>query len=370
MYAPHQHLHPPELPQLEDMALLKKRDRHLGVDISPTAVKLVELNRSGHRLQVEAMAVEPLPEGSMEDQNPTDTEAVAAAIKRALKQSGSRLRQAAVAVPTSSVITRIIPMPLELGEEEIETNIQIEAAQYIPFPLEEIYLDFQVMGRSNTHKEMQDVMIVASRRENVDLREEVLSEAGLKAALVDVESYALENTFGQLSTSLPDYGQEARIALVDLGATVTALYVFQNGELIYNREQPFGGDQLTQAIVDTYELPRDRAELAKRSGELSEDYSSAVLAPYRRSAAEQIGHALQFFFSSSHHHDVDHILLVGGGALVDAIDQTVTQRLKVPTTIGNPYANMGISNRLSKRGLLKDAPLFAVACGLALRSFD
>ncbi len=352
------------------MALFKRKDRFLGIDISATAVKLIELARSSQHFQVEAMAVEALPDGAMQDRNPTDPEAVGAAIKRALKTSGSGLKQAAMAVPTSSVITRIIPMDVNLSEDEIEANIQIEAAQYIPFSLEEIYLDFQVQGRSASNQDLQDVMIVASRKENVDSRQEALEEAGLKATIVDVESYALENAFHLLSAGLPDYDADTRIALVDMGATITALYVFQDDRIIYNREQPFGGEQLTMAIADTYGLPRDRAELAKRSGELSEDYSSTLLKPYRQSAAEQIGHALQFFFSSSHHHSVDYLILVGGGALVAGMDKTVASVLQIPTVIGNPCAAMSTASKVSRRGLLRDTPLFAVASGLALRSFD
>lgn len=356
-----------------NLNLFKKKDRLLGIDISASAVKLVELSGSRQRLQVEAIAMEPLPEGAMEDRNPTDPYALGTALKRAVKASGSRLKTAAIAVPTSNIITRTIPMPVNFGEDEIEAHILVEAAHYIPFPLEEIYLDFQVQGPSKTSADMQDVMIVASRKENVDLREEALTEAGLKAVIVDVEVYALENTFQQLLTVLPktlvkDNGDTCT-AMVDLGGAVTTLYVFQGRKIIFTREQPFGGDQLTQAIADAYELPKERAELAKRSGELPEDYPTTLLTPFKQSAAEQIGHSLQFFFSSSHYNSVDQIILVGGGSLAPGLDKTVADLLAVPTKIGNPFEHIGNATRVNRRNLLRDAPLFAVACGLALRSF-
>ncbi|MDQ2697047.1 MAG: pilus assembly protein PilM [Pseudomonadota bacterium] len=351
------------------MALFKRRNRCLGIDISPTAVKLVELSHTGRQHQVEAAAVEPLAEGAMADRNPADPGQVGEAIRRALKASGSRLKQAIVAVPTSGVIIRVLPLSADLDEDEIEANIQIEAAQYIPFPLEEIYLDFQVQGRSKADAAMQEVMLVASRKENVDLREAALKEADLSAAVVDVEGYALENTYRLLSAGLA-LDDAARVALIDIGATITALHVLHDDRIIYIREQPFGGEQLTAAIADAYNLPRDKAELAKRSGELSEDYAATILAPYRRSAAEQVGHALQFFFSSSHYHSVDHIVLVGGGALVAGLDRAVTEVLGVPASIGNPFASMACAPRVNPRSLARDAPLYAVACGLALRSLD
>lgn len=357
------------------MALLKKRERFIGIDLSPSAVKLVELSRSGQRYQVEAIAMEPLPENALENRNPTDLDQISLAIKRALKLAGTSLKKAAVAVPTSSVITRTITMPAQFSEDEIEANIQFEAAQYIPFPLEEIYLDFET--RPAKDKESQDVMLVASRKENVDLRDEALREAGIKAAVVDVEAYALENTFQLLheglskdKLSLSKSGAEMRTAVIDMGATITTLYVFQGTKVIFTREQSFGCEQLTLAIAETYNLPKDRAEIAKRSGELSDDYTDTVLNPFVQGAAEQIANALQFFFSSSHYNSIDQIMLVGGGGMIAGLDKAVTTMTGTPAMIGNPFAGMSNAKRVNQRLLLRDGPLFAVACGLALRSLD
>ncbi len=224
-------------------------------------------------------------------------------------------------------------------------------------------------------------MIVASRKENVDLREEALSEAGLKASIVDVEAYALENTFGLICEdpiqeadaapiTLNKRGGESHTALVDIGAAITTLYIFQGNRVIFTREQSFGGDQLTLSIAETYGLPQDRAELAKRSGELSEDYSSTILEPFLHSMAEQIGQALQLFYASSHFNAVDRIVLVGGGSMIEGLDKVVAKSLETPTIIGNPFDQMHQSSRVNRRSLMRDAPLFSIACGLALRSFD
>jgi type IV pilus assembly protein PilM len=369
------------------LALFKKKDFVLGIDIGPSAVKLIELSRSGQRYRVEAMALEPLPEGSMEDRNPIDLEQSGAAVKRALKASGSRLKKAAAAVPTSSVIIRTIPMPLEFGEDEIEANIQLDASQYIPFPLEEIYLDFQVVpGSTKAAAGTQEVMLVASRQENVELRKDVLQEAGLQTVIVDVEAYALENTFRLLPQELFPRGVEGdgtpsgkharRIALVDIGTTITTLYVMQEDKVIFTREQNFGGEQLTLAVAEAYGLSREKAELAKKHpGELPGDYTTRVLDAFQKAAAEQINQALQFFFSSNQYHTgypmtMDSIVLTGGGAITTGLDQAISEYLNVPTVIGNPFMRMSNSPRVNRHILLRDAPLFTVACGLALRSFD
>lgn len=352
------------------MALFNKKNRYLGIDISATAVKLVELSRAGGRFQVEAYGTEPLPEGTMDNRNPSDPAAVGAAIRKIVKDCRTSLREAVVAVPSTSVITRTITMPIELGDAEIESTLQLEASQYIPFALEEVYLDFEVVGRSALEPTQQDVLLVATRREYVDLRNESLREAGLRAAIVDVETYALENSFHLLASTLPQYGADARFALIDVGAGHTTLYVLQEGRTIYTREHAFGGDMLTNAIADAYGITRADAELAKRTGGQNDEYSTDLITHYRNTIAEQIGQTLQFFFSSSHHSTVEHVILTGGGSLVPGLPRAVGATLQIPTVLGNPFEAMTAPARVRHRDLQAQAPLYATACGLALRSFD
>jgi len=365
------------------LALFKRKEPILGIDISPSAVKLIELSRSGTRFRVEAFAIEPLGEGMMEDRNPADTDEMAEVIKRAWRNSGAKTRHAAVAVPTSGVITRTMPMPAEFKQSDIEVNIPIEASQYIPYPVEEIYLDFEVKGPSVASADMQDVMLVATRKENVDTRDAALKNAGLVPAIVDVEAYALENMFRLLMDSLPkpspsglnlSKARDGLTVLVDIGATMTNLYIMQEDHVIFTREQSFGADHLTVRVAEAYGLTREQAEQAKRTGQLAEDYGSMVLEPFKQMLAEQIGHGLQFFFSSdqfvSGRYTVDSIVLVGGGAMIMGLDRIVADVLGITTLVANPFKNMGSAARVNSASLLRDAPLLAVACGLALRSFD
>lgn len=367
------------------MALFKRKEPVLGIDISPSAVKLIELSRSGPRFRVEAFAIEPLVEGMMEDRNIADPGEMGEVIKKAWRRSGTRLRRAAVAVPTSSVITRAVPMPLEFKESDIEVNMPIEASQYIPYPIEEVYLDFDIKGPSQSNREMQDVMLVASRKENVDTREAALKEAGLIPVIVDVEVYALENWFRLIADSVPKGGgdgghlslakaREGLTALVDIGTNITNLYILQEGRVIFAREQSFGSDQLTIRIAESYGLPRDQAEHMKRTGQVDDDFATAILEPFKQMLAEQIGHGLQFFFSSDQfvggHYNVDTIILVGGGAMIVGLDRVVGDVLGISTVVASPFKNMGSTAKVHSSALLRDAPMLAVAGGLALRSFD
>lgn len=353
-----------------NLALFNKKNRYLGIDISATSVKLVELSRTGGRFHVEAYGTEPLPEGAIDNRNPSDPAAVGAAIRKVVKDCRTALREAVIAVPSTSVITRTITMPVELDDAEIESTLQLEASQYIPFALEEVYLDFEVVGRSATEPTQQEVLLVATRRENVDSRTEALREAGLRPAIVDVETYALENSFHLLATTLPQYGSDARFALIDVGAGHTTLYILQDGRTIYTREHAFGGDILTNAIADTNGITRSDAELFKRTGGQNDEHSVSLINHYRNTIAEQIAQTLQFFFSSSHHSTVEHVVLTGGGSLVPGLPRAVGSTLQVPTVLGNPFEAMTAPARVRHRDLQAQAPLFATACGLALRSFD
>ncbi|MFP6781390.1 MAG: type IV pilus assembly protein PilM, partial [Gammaproteobacteria bacterium] len=182
----------------------RKQAPTLGVDISSTSVKLLELSRSGGRYRVESYAVEPLPPNSVVEKNITDAELVGEAIGRAVKKSGTRTRTAACAVAGSAVITKIISMPANLSEDEMEGQIQIEADQYIPYPLEEISLDFEVLNLSETEPDKVDVLLAASRSDNVARRVAALDVGGLQAKVVDVEAFGLENAVSLVMNDIGD----------------------------------------------------------------------------------------------------------------------------------------------------------------------
>ena len=261
-------------------------------------------------------------------------------------------------------------MPAELSEEDMESQIQIEADQYIPYPLEEISLDFQVLQPSEHEPDKVDVMLAASRSDNVDIRVAALGVGGLTAKVVDVEAFALENAMSLLVEGNELIADSHVVAVMDVGATTSTLSVLEDSKIIYTREQSFGGRQLTDEIQRRYGLSYEEAGLAKRQGGLPDNYQPEVLQPFMESMAQEVNRALQFFYSSSQVGAVDHVVIAGGCASIEGIDKLIQSKIDTSVTVANPFKNMSVSSRVKVEALANDAPALMIACGLALRSFD
>ena len=353
------------------MSLLsRKKPTILGLDISSTSVKLLELEQNGNNYKVQSLAVEPLPDNAVVEKNFQDVEAIGDTIKKAVKRSGTKLKNAAVAVAGSAVITKIINMPANLSEKELEEQIQLEADQYIPYPLEEINLDFEVIGETENNPDSVDVLLAASRSENIETRTDALDIGGLNAKIVDVEAYTVENVAPLLLAQMDEFEEDMTLAVIDIGATMTSLNVIQNGNLIYTREQNFGGKQLTEEIMRRYGLAYEEAGRLKKSGGLPDNYIPEVLEPFKETIAQQVSRFLQFFYTAGQHNSVDLIALAGGCASIPGIEELVESQLGIKTVIANPFANMSLSSKVNPQALSKDAPSLMIACGLALRSFN
>ncbi|MEI6707573.1 MAG: pilus assembly protein PilM [Methylococcales bacterium] len=347
-----------------------KQDSVLSIDISSAAVKLLELSRVGTRYRVESYAVSPLPQDAVIDKNIANVNSIADAVKAAVKQSGTKAKQATVAVSGSAVMTKIITLEASLSDDEMEEQIMLEADQYVPYPLDEINFDFEVQGINENNPEMVDVLLAASRRENVDDRVEALLKAGLKTRIVDVEAFAMENAFTLLSEQFVDSVDGHTFAIADIGATMATLNVLYDRRAVYAREQVFGGKQLTEEIQRRYGLSYEEAGLAKKHGGLPDNYNADVLDPFKRAMVQQIQRLLQFFVASSANRGIDGIILAGGCASIPGIEKLVEKSLDVPVHIANPFVNMALSNKIKPQILSNDAPAMMIACGLALRSFD
>jgi len=350
--------------------LKRKKSTMLGLDISSSAVKLLELSEQNNRFRVEGYAVEPIPPNSVVEKTITDIESVGETIRRAVRRSGTKSTTAAVAVAGSAVITKTISMPAALNDDELASQIELEADQYIPYPIEEVALDFEIIGITENNPEMVDVLLAACRSENVDARVAAVELGGLTAEVVDVEAYALENAVVLISSQLPEHGFGKTVAIVDIGATMTTLNVLQDQRIIYTREQVFGGSQLTEEIQRRFNLSYEEAGLAKRQGGLPDNYGPEILEPFKEAMAQQVSRSLQFFFSSSQHNAIDHIVLAGGCASIPGADELIGERVGIPTTIANPFSSMTLSPKVNAQALSDDASALMIACGLALRSLD
>jgi type IV pilus assembly protein PilM len=343
----------------------------IGVDISSTSIKLVELAEAGKgAYRLERYTIEPLPRDAVTDGNLVNLDQVSEGLRRGWKRLGSRNRNVALALPAAMVITKKIIVPAAQKEEDLELTVEAEANQYIPFALDEVNLDFQIIGPAPNTPDEVEVLIAASRKEKVEDRVAAAESAGLKPLVMDVESYATQAAFELIAPTLLANGRDQNIALVDIGAHATHLYVLRNNQFLFSRDQASGGNQLTHDIQRAFNLSPEEAEAAKRNQGLPENYDSDVLQPFMETLALEVTRALQFFFTSTSYNQVDQIILAGGCALLPGLDELISKRAGVTTTIANPFVSMSASDFVRPRQLAQDAPLLLVACGLALRSFE
>jgi len=343
----------------------------IGIDISSTAVKMVELANNGRgSYKLEGYSMAPLAKDVIVDGNINDLEKVAEAMKLAWKLLGSREKRSALALPAAAVISKKVLMAADLREEDMEMQVEAEANQYIPFSLDEVNIDFQVIGPAPNSPDEVEVLIAASRKEKIEDRVAAAEGAGLKVTVMDVETYATEAAYTLVSGQLPNAGREQTVMIVDLGASMMHINVLHDNKSVYTREQSFGGGQLTQEIQRRFGLSLEEAEIAKRKGGLPESYENEVLQPFMQSLAMEIARALQFFTSSTQYNRVDHIVLAGGCAAIPAVDVMVQDRTQVNTIVANPFHNMAINSRLKQQQAAIDAPALLIACGLAMRGLD
>ena len=343
----------------------------LGVDISSTSIKMVELVDAGKGVRrLERYVIEALPKDVVTDGNIVNLDQVSDGLKRAWKRLGSRNRNIAMALPAAMVITKKIIVPSGQKEEDLELTVEAEANQYIPFALDEVNLDFQILGPAPNNPDEVEILIAASRKEKVEDRVAIADSSGLKARVMDVESYATQEAFRLIAPALPANGRDQNIALVDIGAHVTHFYVLRNDQFLFSRDQAFGGNQLTYDIQRAFNLSPEEAESAKKNQGLPENYDADVLQPFMETLALEVTRALQFFFTSTSYNQVDQIVLAGGCALLPGLDELVAKRAGVATVVANPFTGMAVSDSIRPRQLAQDAPLLLIACGLAMRSFE
>jgi len=343
----------------------------IGVDLSSSAIKMVELVDAGKgRYRLERYAIEPLARDAFIDGNINKLDVVCDALKRCHKRLGTGVKNLALALPNAAVISKKILVPAGQTEEELEVQVETEANQYIPFSLDEVNLDFQVLGPAANNPDDVEVLIAASRKEKVEDRVAAAEAAGLKATVMDVDLFAAQAAFELTGVGVSEDEKDQNIAMVDVGANSTAVNIMRNGQSIYLREQPFGGNELTEEIQNKFGLTAEEAEVAKREGGLPEEYEAELLQPFMEKMGLEIARALHFFFSSTAYNHVSQIVLSGGCAAIPGVDEAITRRAQVPTAIANPFVHMEVSPRVRTAALAQDAPSLMVACGLALRRFD
>ena len=350
---------------------LRRHRPVLGLDITTSSIKLIELSLSGGQYTVDSYAAEPTPQNALNEKAIVDVDAVGEAIARAVRRAGARTREVAVAINGDAAITKVIQMPRNLNDADLEAQVEMQADQYIPFPMEEVAYDFEVLGVSEKDTDSNDVLLVASRTENVEQRRAAVAAAGLTARVVDVEAFALENACKLMTHQMPDGGIDRVVAVVDFGASTTTFSVLKNLKVVYTRDFAFGGQQLTEEIMRTYGLSLEEAGRSKKEGGLPANYQTDVLDPFIDDMTQQISRSLQFYLASgTGREQPEKVLVCGGCANIPGVAEVVQSRIGIEAEKGDPLGQMKISSRARAQAVQRDATSLLTACGLALRSFD
>lgn len=343
----------------------------LGIDISSMSVKLLELGQSGQRSRIERYGVVPMPPNAFVNNDIKDVEAVGGAIKQLKTRTGTDAKYASVAISSSSVITRVMQLEFGLDDYEMENQILVEADKYIPYALDEVRIDFDVLGRVEENPELVDVLVVACRSESIDMLSDALQLGGIVPKVVDVECYAMERAAALIMQKLPNGGENMNIGIIDMGAAKTTLTVMNDLSTIYTHEEIIGGKHLTQEFQQRYGLTYGQAGIVKKQGGLKEeDGSTEILQMFEEALLPHVRRSLEFFFSAATDNEVNHLVLAGGNARINGITDLIEDRLGIPATIANPFSDMLVSSKVNAKSLQNDAPSLMIACGLAMRGLE
>jgi len=347
----------------------KKKEPVIGLDIGSTNVRLLQLSRHGSGYRIDHFALEALKEGAVVEKAVRDVEAVAEAISRAVRTSGTRAKACAIAVSGSAVFTKTISLPSDLAEADIESQVQIEANQYVPYPLDEVSLDFELLGPSPRNADMMDILLAASKSENVENRQDAIDAADLKAKVVDVEAFAIANAF-ELIRNRDGIGRSEAVGLFDFGHDLSTLLVIRGERVIYTREHPFGGHQLLEETMRRYDMTIEQASFFERNEDAPEGFEEEVMEPFQLNIIHQISRALQFYASSNEYSNIGTIYLSGGVSSLQGLAPMIQQELGMTTRVADPLSGMEIAHNVVIGALKRNASNLMIATGLALRGFD
>jgi type IV pilus assembly protein PilM len=349
----------------------RKHRSLIGLDITTSSVKLIELSMSGGQYRVEAYAADATPANAINEKIIVDADAVGESIRRAMKRAGTKCKDVAIAIGGDAAIIKVIQMPRNIIASELEAQVELQADQYIPFPMDEVSYDFEVVGPSEKFPDSLDVMLVATRSENVEARKAAVIAAGLTPRIVDVEPFALENACKLMTHQMPDGGLERTVAVVDFGASSTTFSVLRSLRVVYTRDFAFGGQQLTEEIMRTYGLTLEEAGRSKKEGGLPGNYQAEVLDPFIDDMTQQVSRSLQFYLASgSGREQPEKILICGGCANITGVADVIASRVGIAAERGDPLGQMKLTSRAKAQAVGRDATALLTACGLALRSFD
>lgn len=348
---------------------MAKRKNALGLDIGSSSVKLVQLKESKKGIQLAHFAMAPLPTETIVDGALMNSSAVVSAIEELVASQKLKNKEVAVSISGHSVIIRKISLPA-MTKEELDDSIKWEAEQYIPFDVNDVYLDYQILQLRPEQGQM-DVLLVAAKKEIVDEYTGVVKEAGLIPVVVDIDCFTIQNAF-EVSYGFPP--GEA-IVLIDIGASTISINVISNGITTFTRDITMGGQQFTEEIQKQLNVSYDEAEAYKLGGERGVDADSVipqeverVMSQVSESITGEIHRSLDFYLATASEGRLSRIYLSGGASKVPSLARSIENRVGVAVEILDPFRNVEIDERLFDVKYIENVkPLAAVAVGLGLR---
>lgn len=343
-------------------------DPIFGLDISSASVKALQLSTTNDRIRVDNYAVEPLPPGVVQEKNIVDKEKVAAAIRAVVIKAGITSQKVCSSVANPIAVTKIIKMPGNMNDKEIRTEIEVEAAKIIPYPIHEVNLDYLVLGPAVNLEGIVNVLVVATKTENVSSLSDIIMSAGLNPVIIDIDGYAIARAFDLVAKKLPAQGKDKIIGVFDIGAVMTTLNIIDDGNLTYMREHNFGSQQLVDEVQNIYGLTYDEAIVAMRYETLPKDYYHEVLQPFKDAITQQISRACQSFLAGGEYSIIDYIFLTGGFTNIFGLDKDIQDKLQIKTFVANPFGDMLLSPQINKDEFKYATNRLMKCCGLALRN--
>ena len=346
------------------MMLFGKKDI-IGLDIGSKHIKIVQLKNGKGGYALEKLAISSLQSELIVDGSILDSTRVVESIKELVESADIQAKDVTLSVSGhSSVIIKRVTLP-QMSEDELEDSIRFEAEQYIPFDIEDVNLDFQILGLAEENN-MMDVLIVAVKKDKINEYVSVVRDAGLEPVIVDVDAFALENMY-ELNY---DVGEESNVALVNIGASMININILKGGMSVFTRDSSVGGNLLTEALQREFTVSFQDAEkliMEDTVEGISQEEAAAVLNSASTDIITEISRSFDYFRDTTNYENIDEIILCGGVALTNNFVTLLSERVGIDAKIADPFKNVEVPDSFDDDYIKSVAPLVSVAVGLAIR---
>ncbi len=339
-----------------------------GLDIGSSTIKLVQLKESKKGLSLEKFGIKALPPELIVDGTVMDAGSIVDVLKELLAEQKIKTKEVAISISGHSVIVKKITLPM-MGEEELEESIKWEAEQYIPFDINDVNIDFHILGAAEGQEgqPQMNVLLVAAKKDKLNEYTSLVAEAGLNAMVVDVDAFAIENMYCVNYEGL----ENEVVALVNIGASVMNINILKNSTSAFTRDISIGGNRYTEAIQRDLNLTYPDAEKAKKEDPPSgvdPQALDALIANVNGEVAGEITRSIDYFRTTSAQEDITRVVLCGGASKLKGLGTFLAERLGLTVDLADPFSRIDVDKKLYDPEMLREmAPQVAVGVGLALR---